>query len=218
MKKLFLIIVFTTASILHGSELINDFSTILAGADLTINSSWANSTSVNQFTTSGGLLSILPVLGGAPTSDGAFLYADFGTPRTFNASGLDTFTITASVNSGNASSSFIVILFDNSGNGILKATFNTSLLVVDSLTTMTAAAIAYGGSGDITKATSFGISGTGSPGATDAFRMSFDSIYLSNGPLGGAVPEPGHYAAMIGVATLGAAAWRRRRVKGESAL
>lgn len=55
--------------------------------------------------------------------------------------------------------------------------------------------------------------GLGLTAGTYTYTWSSDSIVVQIGPGAGAVPEPSTYAAMAGVAALGAAGWMKRRRK-----
>lgn len=133
---------------------------------------------------------------------------DFGDYRslTFSAidiSGLTTVSITARLDSGNTATGFTVNLISGSGSAYASAYFDASLFNTSTFVTATTTWV-DGGSFNPASLRAWQITG-GAPSSTTTFRVSFDTLSVS------AVPEPATYAAIIGLASLGFCAVRRRR-------
>lgn len=213
MKKILALGLFITALTFPVSAqvTISDFSSGPGGVNFTGGlGSWTNGT--DQFTTSGGILTVGPVSGGNPDNSGYFSYADVAGSVTINATALNLtqLSVTARLDSGNLAPGVLVIFYDSGGAGALFGTLVADGVSPNSFTsagftTQTVTLSAHANNGVVSDITSFGISGSGT-GA--AFRMSFDTITLSS-----AVPEPSTYAIFAGVFALGFVAWRRRVIR-----
>jgi hypothetical protein len=122
---------------------------------------------------------------------------------TFDASAMQSITITGQLDPGNAAGSFNVQFFDtNSGSqsfSISTASFTTG---------MTTVSIPLGPwlTVDPTSLNGWSIGGGDFVTTGPDFRMTLDQLALSSS----AIPEPGTYAALAGVLALGFAVWRRR--------
>jgi len=185
---------------------VADFTAAPSGSNLTVGLSWLAS-ATPQFTAASGILSVGPVGGGTPTSTGYFAYADIvtaATPLGVNTSGYTNLDTIVRVDSGNAATSFNVILYDSGGQAALFATFSVSSLTVNSWNTVSSSLQAASEGGNPDDIAFFGIAGNGS---SQIFNMSFDKITLTSGS---AVPEPSTYAAILGAMVLGFVAYRRR--------
>ncbi len=125
----------------------------------------------------------------------------------FNASPIsigsnNLLSVTAKTLSGNAASSFLVILVD-SGGKTASVSFATSAFSTLNYTTALGALTPQSGfRNDLIE--SLIISG-GQLGGTDRFNVSFDTVSAT------AIPEPSTYAALVGMACLGAALRQRRK-------
>jgi hypothetical protein len=133
---------------------------------------------------------------------------DFGDYRslTFSAidiTGLANVSITARLDLGNTATGFTVNLISGSGNASASAYFDASLFNTSNFVTVSTAWV-DNGSFNPASLRAWQITG-GSPSSTTNFRVSFDSLSVS------AIPEPSTFAALIGLASLGFCAVRRRR-------
>ena len=159
-----------------------------------LNGSWSNS---GEMTLSSGILTIGSA---SATGEGNLTFAAItSSPYAWTAG--NQLSYTASVNAGNASTSFTVALLDAVGISVLTATINTSGWVAGTPVSSTALFTPTGLGGSTSTLTYFNLSGDSS---ANAFRMSFDQFSIT------AIPEPSTYVALFGAATLGLAAWRKR--------
>jgi hypothetical protein len=192
-----------SAAVSSQAVLISDFSALPGGAEFTGGlGTWGSP--VDQFTVSGGVLTIGPVSGGSPDNAGYFGFADIAGAIPLNATGLTQILVTAQVGASNVSPGFIVNFFDLNGDGALTATLATSAFTSAGLTTQAFNVVAHPGGGDITNIGYFGIAGTGS---TQAFNFLISDISLT----AAAIPEPSTYAVILGAMALGLVAYRRRQ-------
>src|SRR2546425_9137109 len=114
MKKPLVLIVAATSLLFSlraadAAVVLSDFSN-LAAQSPTFSGSWRGGSPVaDQFVQNSGFISLQPVNGGNPQDDGDFLVA----PLAFSIAGLNQISLTARVDTGNAASSLIVLLYDN---------------------------------------------------------------------------------------------------------
>lgn len=119
-----------------------------------------------------------------------------------NATGMNFIAVTASVNAGNAASSFAIQFEDSSlGTDVFSVAMSSFL----STPTTVYIPIVWTGA-DMTDLSSWSLGG-GAGGAAD-FRMTLYNLEFT----ATAVPEPSTYAAVFGVMALGFVAYRRRRL------
>lgn len=202
MKKIILIAALAASALTASAQItITDFSTFNTAGDFSASSSWASP--VNQFTLSGGVLTIGPVSGGNPNDSDNFAFSALAAPFDGTPFIGDVLTVTARIDTDNAASGFVINFFDSGGNGVLTATFSSGSFNNTGFTAATAALVLHPNLGVTTDIVSFGIAGVGSG---NPFRFSFDSIVA-----GTVIPEPSTYAAIIGALALGIVAYRRRQ-------
>jgi len=122
---------------------------------------------------------------------------------TFDASGKNFITITGQLDLGNAASFFNVQFFD-AASGSQAFSISSSSFT----TGMTTVSIPLGPwtTANPTILNGWSIGGGGTTTTGPDFRMTLDQLALSSS----AIPEPGTYAALTGILTLGFAVWRRR--------
>jgi hypothetical protein len=121
----------------------------------------------------------------------------------FDASAMQSITITGQLDPGNAAGSFNVQFFDTGSESqsfsISTASFTTGMTTVS-------IPITSWGDVDPTQLNGWTIGGGDFIATGPAFRMTLDQLALSPS----AIPEPGTGAALAGVFAFGFAVWRRR--------
>lgn len=201
MKKIAFIFAFAVSGLTAFAQItVTDFSSFNTSGDFSASGSWA--APVNQFTLSGGILTVGSVSGGNPIDSDNFAFSALAVPFDGTPFLGDVLTVAARIDSGNVASGFVVNFFDSGGNGVLTATFSSGSFSNLGFTAVSSALVLHPNLGVITDIVSFGIAGVGNG---DAFRFSFDSIVA-----GSVIPEPSTYAAILGLLALGFVAYRRR--------
>jgi len=169
---------FFAAASLPAAVLVSDFSSFSSQLLPPMGITWSNA-GIDQYIQDSGFISIAPVNGGAPKGDGYF-NAMLPGSASLNFTGLNTLSLTARVDAGNASSILHVLFYDNTFTQVASNTFNatdfTSTFSTKDVT------LSLSGIGDPTAVTYWQINGDGI--ASDAFRYSFDNLSVS------AIPEP----------------------------
>lgn len=122
----------------------------------------------------------------------------------FDASAMHSITITGQLDAGNAATSFNVQFFDDSF-GAHAFTISSSSFLTGATTTVSIPIDSWGGINSA-QLNAWTIGGGGTTTTGPAFRMTLDQLALSSS----AIPEPGTYAALAGVAVFGFVVWRRR--------
>jgi hypothetical protein len=186
MKLKIILIAIALAVVAKADVLISDFGTGFSSSSV-----WADASAVSNSATFTSVIS--------PATNGGEM---FSLVSPSSLAGLDALRITARVDSGNLSSGFVVTVYSSS-NDYASASFSTSTFNASFSTATTAWVVT--GAFNPASVIAFGISG-GVPSGTSAFRMSFDSLSAVS-----AIPEPSTFAALIGLASLGFCAVRRRR-------
>lgn len=135
---------------------------------------------------------------------------DFGDYRSVNFTAISIasegqISVTAKLDSGNTATGFTVNLISGSGSAYASAYFDATLFNSSGFTTASVSWV-DGGSFNASSLRAWQIAG-GSPSSSTTFRMSFDNLATT----ASAVPEPAAYAVLLGVASLGFVASRRRR-------
>lgn len=195
MKKLLLAAAaLLTAAGLQAQIVLADFSTAPDVGQAT--GSWSSAT----VSTTGGVFTI-----GAGADNSGAQFIDVSTLNVGPASNYLSLAVTARIDAGNAATQFTVNLFDDQGNGIVSAVFNSSSFNTSGFTTATAVLGLYDGA--TTANVNVALVQIAGGGNTSAFRFSFDQIAAT----ANVIPEPSTYAAIIGALALGLAAYRRRQ-------
>jgi hypothetical protein len=190
MKKLILAALLSLASVASAQTTIT-LTSFDNPADFTPQLTWDGNVTVAN--------SILAVTGGDATGT---VYGDISSLNITSGAAFLSLTVTASVDTGNAATSFTVNLFDNQLNGVLSASFNTNVFS-SGFTTATSTLALYQGA--VTAAVPIAYMQIAGNGTTAAFRMSFNEVVAN------AIPEPSTYAAIAGALMLGYVAYRRRQ-------
>ena len=174
---------------------LSDFSN-LAGQNPTFEGSWRGGSPIaNQYVQNSGFISIQSVSGGNPLDDASDFFV---TPSTFSIGSFVTVSVTAKIDTGNAASSFKLLLQD--GNFKTEvATFSLASFN-GSFSTQTSTLSTTSGF-DSSHIVLWQIV-SGNPGNSNAFRVSFDNAAV--------VPEPSTFA-LLGLGLAGALAARRHR-------
>lgn len=180
---------------------LNTFGNVLDG-NTVFNNSWESTGSGNSLTPASGIAQnggAFDVKGtGVTNSDLSWM--DIGSLANFSIGSNTAFSVTAQALSGNASSSFVVVLFDTNGN-TASSTFLASSFPTGSYSTATVNFTTIGAfqpnSLEFVR-----ISG-GQAGGSSQFAFSFDNLT--------AVPEPSTYAAIFGIACFGAVMVKRQK-------
>lgn len=176
---------------------LSDFSA-LAGQSPAFLDSWKAGAN-DQYVQQSGYVSIEPVSGGNPQSDGRFLVA---TALDLNA--FASLQVTAREGTGNLTDS-ITILFENSGGAVREYTFAATTFSGGSFFTasVSLATPSYSdGNFDPAAVTAWSIEGNKLQAPVQDFRFEFDRVQLTP------VPEPGTWALLL----FGAGAfWLHRR-------
>jgi len=195
MKKLILAAAaLLTATALQAQIVLADFSAAPDSGSAT--GSWSTAT----VSTSGGVFTI-----GSGADNSGAQFIDVSSLNLGSASNYLSLAVTARIDSGNAATQFTVNLFDDQGNGIVSAVFNSSSFNTSGFTTATALLGLYDGA--TTANVNVALVQIAGGGNTSAFRFSFDQIAAN----ANVIPEPGTYAAIIGALALGLVAYRRRQ-------
>lgn len=130
----------------------------------------------------------------------------------FDASAMQFIAITAQLDAGNTAGSFNVQFFDDNFGG-QAFSISTSLFLTGTMTTVTIPIGAWSGI-DPTIINAWTIGGGNVATNGPDFRMTLDQLALAPS----AVPEPATNAALAGLAMLGIALWRRRRLRAGQAI
>ncbi len=156
----------------------------------------ANTTWVGQVTQGSGYITI----GGTAGNDNGW----GTTGLLINATGLNTLSITAQRDPGHAGGS---LSFQFEDHRLITSVFsvNSSLFAVGTPTQVQIVLGTWTGDFDFAQITGWSLGGGGL--ATQDFRMSLHHVELT----ATAIPEPSTYAAILGAALLGIAAYRRHR-------
>jgi len=160
-----------------------------------IGSTWENQ--VTQFATT-------ITIGGTARYDNGWRASGL-TP--FDASTMQTITITGKLDANNAATSFNVEFVDVFS--ITQAFSIPSSAFTASMSTVSIPIGAWSGSIHPDQLNGWSIGGGDFATNGPAFRMTLDQLALSPS----AIPEPGTYAALAGIAALGFTFWRRRTVR-----
>ena len=199
LKKTILLLSFSLVLICTeaGAQIVlDDFTTGVQtgeGAALT-GSSWVGAGQVTQNATT-------ITVGGTAHADNGWGVRNL---TSFNASAMQSITITGQLDSGHLAPSFNVQFFDVA-SGSQAFSISSSAFVTGSMSTVTISIGSWSGI-DPTQLNGWTIGGGDTVTNGPAFRMTLDQLTLS--PT--AVPEPGTTAALAGVLVLGFAVWRRR--------
>jgi len=169
---------------------LDDFSDAV-GAGILSGTSWANLGNV--------------VLNGTTITVGNTALNDngWGLENTLiDAHLMQSITIVAQRDSGNASQ-FFVIAFEDGGSDAAIFSIPTSSFTTGAMTTVEIPILSWG---NVNPAAITGWTIGGGTGGVVPFRMTLDDLSMSSS----AIPEPATYAALGGVLVLGFAVWRRR--------
>jgi len=178
-------------------EVLSDFSD-LNGDGAGFLDSWLNG-ATPQFTQNAGYVTIEPIGGGNPQSDGRFLV-----PTTLDLDNYATLQISARENAGNQTG-VIRVIFENTGGAVREFEFNAADFAGGSLVNLSVAMSSYNYSDvnfDPATVTAWGIEGDKLQNPNVDFRFDFGHLQLTP------VPEPAAWALLAAGAGL---VWARRR-------
>ncbi len=172
---------------------ISSFDGTVASGGIRTNTTW-----VGQVTQGAGYITI----GGSARDDNGW----GSTGLSLNATGLNTLTVTAQRDAGNAGG-WLFLQFED--HRLTTSVFSlSSLLFAVGAPTQVQIVLGVWSSGfDFTQITGWSIGGGGL--GTQDFRMTLHDVSLS----ATAIPEPATVAGLMGLAALGAGVWRRRSLK-----
>lgn len=182
---------------LCAQNVLSDFSD-LSGDGAVFLDSWLNGANP-QFTQQADYVTIEPVAGGNPQSDGRFLV-----PAALDLDDYASLQITARENPGNQTG-VIRVIFENTGGAVREFEFDSGDFAGGSLVTLSVAMSSYNYS-DVgfnpAAVTSWGIEGDKEQTPLLDFRFDFGHLQLTP------VPEPGTWALLVAGIGLG---WLRLR-------